>query len=291
MTTFDRIENAVKELMGDKCRVYFEKMEKNNGKQCRAITIHEPKMVIAWSIDIDELLEDIAWGESSIEEVTLWIVNAYKIWDDLEKFKDISSLSKEAILEKVKYYFINKERNPDLLEDAPYKEVLDLTAVYKGILRKGESEGISIVINRTVCERYSISEEELDAVAKKNTMDEGICGEPVLSFLGRRLGIPEGIDIPGMIPMWVITNPSDFYGATVMLYKDFFKDFADELESDLYILPASVHEVIAVPADKTELEQLRKTVYEVNEEEIPAEEVLSDSVYRYSRNRGELFIV
>jgi len=84
--------------------------------------------------------------------------------------------------------------------------------------------------------------------------------------------------------MFVLTNISRINGAACMLYEDVLSNFANSIDSDLYILPSSIHEVIIVPQvnnlDKTELCQMVK---EVNAEGVADDEILSDHVYVYNR--------
>ena len=49
-----------------------------------------------------------------------------------------------------------------------------------------------------------------------------------------------------------------------MLYENELHELAENLESDLYILPSSVHEVLAVSTELTDPEELAQMVAEVN---------------------------
>lgn len=49
---------------------------------------------------------------------------------------------------------------------------------------------------------------------------------------------------------YVISNNKGINGAVSMLYEDGLHDLAEKLGSDLYIMPSSIHEVIAVSTDK-----------------------------------------
>ena len=69
-----------------------------------------------------------------------------------------------------------------------------------------------------------------------------------------------------------------------MLYDDVVKDFAEDLESDLIILPSSVHEILILKYDTdVNLDGFKNMVRCVNSEDVEAEDVLSDNVYIYSR--------
>ena len=48
------------------------------------------------------------------------------------------------------------------------------------------------------------------------------------------------------------------------MYKDKLDELARKLGADLYILPSSLHEVIAVPVYEGTLEHLERMVFEVN---------------------------
>lgn len=59
----------------------------------------------------------------------------------------------------------------------------------------------------------------------------------------------------------------------------------------MYILPSSIHEVIAVPAEGLEPDEMRNTVSFVNFNGVEADEILSDSIYKYCIGSGRLEIV
>ena len=73
------------------------------------------------------------------------------------------------------------------------------------------------------------------------------------------------------------------YGATILLYPDYFACIADEIGSDLYIIPSSTDEVIAVPAFDFDPTILKSMCLTVNETEVDAEKQLGDTIYKYSR--------
>ena len=84
------------------------------------------------------------------------------------------------------------------------------------------------------------------------------------------------------VMMYVITNEQGINGATVMLYQEEFQQLAAKLGGKLYILPSSIHELILIPfeedVDEVKLAQL---VQEVNQNQVPLEEVLSNHIYLY----------
>ena len=61
------------------------------------------------------------------------------------------------------------------------------------------------------------------------------------------------------------------------------------MDSDFYILPSSVHEVILVPTtSKKDLQKMSDMVESVNTSTLLPEEILSDHAYYYSREQDEI---
>ena len=95
-------------------------------------------------------------------------------------------------------------------------------------------------------------------------------------------------EIPPEQTMWVISNEKGINGAASMLYENELHELAENLESDLYILPSSVHEVLAVSTELTDPEELAQMVAEVNMQKVALEERLSNQVYHYDKDLRKL---
>ena len=62
---------------------------------------------------------------------------------------------------------------------------------------------------------------------------------------------------------------------------------AKQLESNLFILPSSIHEAILIPdSGKMSVEQFSEMVREINLDQVPEEERLADDIYYYNRALG-----
>lgn len=85
------------------------------------------------------------------------------------------------------------------------------------------------------------------------------------------------------VPMWVVSNAKRVNGAVNIANTDALAKLADDLDSDLYILPSSRHEVLALPTSEGAPDMLRQMVGEVNCTECTAEDVLCENVYLFTR--------
>ena len=73
-----------------------------------------------------------------------------------------------------------------------------------------------------------------------------------------------------------------------MFYPGVLEKAALDLGGSFYVLPSSVHEVLAIPADPVlDVSDLRELVVEANLMHVPKEEQLSDNVYYYDVSSGE----
>ena len=91
--------------------------------------------------------------------------------------------------------------------------------------------------------------------------------------------------------MTIVSNHQKVNGAAAILYPHILENLAGREESNLYVLPSSVHEVIILPETLVpDAEFLRGLVSEVNRTQLQAPEILSDNLYYYDRNEGKVRI-
>ena len=248
---------------------------------------------------------------------TIYINDMYKRYqncEDLEQtimgacdvmvkaFEEIPPVSVDSILkdasERVVFQIINTQQNKSFLEKVPHREFQDLSIVYKVIISADKDAVQSSKITNEFAKRLGMSEEQLFKCAAENTRR---LFPPVVRSMNdimkemfARDGMPQEIaemmiaEIPPEQTMWVISNENGINGAASMLYENELHELAESLESDLYILPSSVHEVIAVSSDMGSPEMLAQMVVEVNMQEVSLDERLSNQVYHYDKDLRKL---
>lgn len=85
------------------------------------------------------------------------------------------------------------------------------------------------------------------------------------------------------IRIYILTNISNMNGAACILYDGVLREFSEKVNSDLIIIPSSIHEVFLLPAlFNLNIDKLKATVEEVNSQ-ISEEEILSEAIYYYNR--------
>lgn len=203
------------------------------------------------------------------------------------------------IRENIVFKVING-KNTDILLKVPYVKYLDMAIVFYYILPGDEkkSDKRAVLILNECLSKWDVTVEDLMNVASQNTPRIlGLKIGGIYSTIAEYMGESDIKDIEEMednyIPLYVATNESSYNGAAVILYKDMLRAFAAKLKSDLYVIPSSVHEVILVKVItgcEIDTDNLKEMISYVNETSVPEGDVLSDSLYYYSRATNTLCI-
>lgn len=146
-----------------------------------------------------------------------------------------------------------------------------------------ESLVASVAVTRNLAQQwsevYNLNVGEIFDIAKANSQGNYII-QDLWEIFGdgkSNLNIPQG-------EMLILSNVDKNHGATVLTDTETLNKASEILGGDFYIIPSSVHEVMAVKIrDEVNAELLRTRVQEVNDSELEERELLSYSVFFYER--------
>lgn len=297
-------EEVVKRTQGQ-YKVKLNDVRKNNGVILSGITMTQENSNISPTIYLNRYYEAYERGEAAFENIVEDVLDAYER-NKVGKSIDMKYfLNYENIKDRIIFKLVHAERNKELLEDVPYVRYLDLAVVFQCLVKEEQFGNATIMIHNAHMKLWEKTAQELYERALMNTprlqrydmksMQDIVCemmffeSEGLIEREEREEYLEELSD---SVPMYVLSNRSRVQGASCILYPDILKDFAAAVGGDFYILPSSIHEVILLPVQGDEdSEAFKRMVKEVNETQVEKEEVLSDSVYYYSREREELGIL
>jgi hypothetical protein len=161
-----------------------------------------------------------------------------------------------------------------------------------------ESGIASAVVRNNLAEKLGLSEEQLFNLAVENTrrlLPPTVRSmNDVIKEMFLKDGMPPEMaemmigEMPNEEMLWVISNERGLNGAISMLYEDKLHTLAEELGADLYIMPSSIHETIAVSAEFGDPYQLAEMVTEINMDQVSLDERLSNQVYHYDKDLRKL---
>ena len=159
------------------------------------------------------------------------------------------------------------------LSSMPHRKYADLTLCYFS-MRQGKSGNLielKTIDNREAMRRGFVNEESLYKTAAANTEEK----------------------FPLLISDWgddisVVTNQRNVFGATSIFYPGCLEEVSDRVGGDMFIIPSSIHEVLCLPYDSADPKDLRKMLYQANNEVVPEQDVLSYNIYQYSAKSRQL---
>ena len=283
------VKSAMEAVYGSECKVDVHKVVKNNGLHLTGITIRNRESNMAPTIYLDGYFADYKDGRT-MENICKEIVQVYeknKVQKDFSLEKQITDF--ENVKDKICFKLVNREKNAELLADAPYVEYQDLAVIFYVLVSKDKSGTASITVRNSLMDMWGVDADMLYHLAKKNTQRlfrgkvlpimkvmEEIIGDSADAFFDM------DVHNDSVFPMYVATNVLKMNGACILLYDGVLEKFAKKIGGDFYILPSSVHEVLFVPANKDmDARYLIQMVREVNATQVLSDEVLSDNVYMY----------
>lgn len=208
---------------------------------------------------------------------------------------DMSQMKDQVVM-----MLINTEQNREMLADLPHREFQDLSVIYRYVISQNEQGMTSFKVTNELMEQAGMTPEELFQYAAENTKKMFPPRikrmEDVMFGMMDEEGIPDEVadlfqtDRNPKESMWVISNSRGINGAVSMLYDENLNKLADRIGTDLYIMPSSVHEVIAVSVEmgNGNPEELAEMVQEANMSVVELEDRLSNNVYHYDKDLREL---
>ena len=216
-------------------------------------------------------------------------------------FKDmpeVGDVNLESAKDNIVFQVINTLQNEDMLRDMPHREFQDLSIIYRWVVKVDENGIQSSAIRNNLAEQLGMNEEQLFKCAVENTRRIFPPTVKSMNDVIREMFISDGMpaevadmmigEMPEDKMMWVISNDRGINGAGSMLYEDNLHKLAMKLETDLYILPSSVHECIAVSTNVGDPYELAEMVSEINMGQVALEDRLSNQVYHYDKDARRL---
>lgn len=320
------VEKLVRSRIGDAVAV-IRTVTKNNNIRMRAISIIRKEETATPTIYIKSYYEEYKRGRK-IKDICEEIVQVYESGVRKFKFNFNANdlLNFEKVKDSIFYKLINYDMNARMLEDMPHFRYLDMAIVFYIMVACDEDGQASAIVHNVHLDNWDMTAKQLRDHAFKNTWKtypavikkmEDIVAEMILGkiiedeeedededFLKEDFEYGdfnlqdiayiireevEKLKVDRNMQMFVLTNNVRNNGAACLTYPGVLKEFAEEHECDVYIIPSSVHEVILIPGAHWDKSILDKMVVEVNDNELDPVEILSYHTYLFSREDGEIY--
>lgn len=277
-----KVCERVEKILGKKFQCDKIEMKKNNGEIRIGYRVTEEGKNVAPTVYVpDDITEE---GEMARFIVKMFVEAGNDIGINIDGYlKDIK--------DNVYMYLVGHEKNVKRLEeeDIYYEPFLDMDICYAVKVDSPRLKTGSITLTNSLIRSKNYNMNEIrECAIKRLERDYDI--RHIVDIVGALYppAIREKMKREG-VPTYVLSTVNGYRGASVIFADNMIKKIKQLVGDEFYILPSSIHEMLAMPVDENvSLETLKEMVGSVNANELRPEDVLTDSVYIYRRGRIEV---
>ena len=185
----------------------------------------------------------------------------------------------ESINDRIVLYLINYRKNRRILRNRPHCIFEDLAVVFQ--IADQNDPLRDRIVNYQDLDRWGIGIHDLYEHALENT--------PRL-FPAYVETAKEEIGENDKEPVFIVSNHQGIYGAGVMLYPGFLKEFSQKYSWNLFLMPVSIHEVfVLLDRGQYVMDELHETAKRTASKCISQKDYLSDNLYYYDSMENQIF--
>lgn len=282
-----------------KCQVVEKR--KNNGVSLVGLSFTRPGRDIAPVIYVEPFYNAVGHG-APIKKVIGDIAEAAEGCLGMREIQGLKENMADygRIKEHLAVRMVNTKANRRELAGMPHRSVEDLSLVpvlYFPMDNAGEAGTVKVtnemaglwgVGTETIFRQAWENMEEKDFPVLQS-MDETIRSVRGGKDSGENLLGGDGAAIPDPEMLYTLSNKAGHYGSAVLACPGVMEKIDGMFPDGFFIIPSSVHEVLIAPErNGLEPHTLGEMVREINRDCVDGQEVLSDRVYRYDREKGKI---
>ena len=235
----------------------------------------------------------------------------------LDNFKRFDASNWDELKKRISYKLVNKKvfHAQEDIDDLVYEDCMDLSKVYIVTeLSQDRKHILSYMLHKQDLERFDKDANELclqvysnylrDKHKRIKTLKEDVLSHEVLfplmqnfdkaSLNGSNMLIQDSNGYRDNILF--ITNKYNVFGTSYMLDETTLNEIYDRMQCDFYIIPMSIHQFMCVSKDYVTQnkdayeaeDDLLDMLYELNENNKDAEDILSYKIYLYLHDDGNI---
>ena len=166
---FAEVVKAGLEEAHPECCVMVHKVTKNNNLVLTGISIRSKEVNLAPTIYMDGYYNDYKNGRPMVE-ILAEVERAYNTYKAKQDF-DVSSITDfNLVQDKICYKLVNRDKNKELLADAPYLPFQDLAVIFYVVVSEDRVGTGTVTVHNNLMEMWGNPDiKELYRIAKNNT--------------------------------------------------------------------------------------------------------------------------
>ena len=275
---------------------------KNNGVQLIGVQVNLPGKDLSPIIYVEQFFDEIRQGEPVDEVMNRFARCVEKSGRAPFMDSGIDLMNYDSLKEHLAIKLVNTQTNRKMLQEMPHENIEDLSVICYVDFPVDSREGkATMEVRNQYLSIWNIDEKALFQQARANTQpintpvlqtmfgtwkslfDEDACVKNLLDENTTEFGLSSHETA------YILTNMEMKYGAAMITQPEVLNKLEQLFPEGFYVLPSSVHEVLIVPDHgEMELKMLGEMVREVNKNEVERQEVLSDRVYSYDKEKHQI---
>ena len=236
----DAVKERVDARLGSDTTVELHKVDKMN-ETYEAITVKPEDSNIGVNINVTKAFQELQRGkdfDTIADQVAEVAANAIEGRPDF----DLAAIADyNQMKEKLSMQVVSAERNAELLDSVPHKNMEDMAIVYRFVLDTSEQGRSSILVTNKMLDNYGITAEQLHADAMaiapevRPAVIQGL-SEVMAEMMGAEHAEMLGLTPTPDEPIFVATVEDKTQGAGVLAYQDFMDQVAEKLGGEALAL-------------------------------------------------------
>ena len=298
----DAVKEGIKEHLPEKfqnAEVRVEPFQKLNTAYL-GLQVRRDDQTVVPNINLSAMFDEYQREEYTMAAMLTVIAQQVQLSPEMQTgwLKDYDQV-KEHLFIRVS----DAKENEAFLALSPHKEVDGLAISYHIAFEGQHGMEASTAVTYGMMKMYGVTEEQLHADALESSQRlYPVKFRSMNKIMEELMGGVDADMMPAMGPqdspqLMVLTNMQGIHGAGALFYPGQLETIAQQVGSDFFVLPSSVHETLIMADDGTaEPDSLQFMVREINRSTVAPEDRLSDFVYHYDAQdhvleRAETFAV
>ena len=276
-------------------------MNKNNGVQMVGVQVRLQEENVCPVVYVEPFFNEIRLGEP-VEKVMNEIAKCMEEAGNAPFVHNgINPMDYDSVKEHLAVMLVNTQANKRMLQEMPHENIEDLSAIcYVDFPVESNDGKATMKVKNEHLKMWNVDAKEMFHQARANTQP---VNTPILQSMDEMMLsifneeghatnlLDENVDFGfrSHDMLYALTNVEKQYGASMITQPEVLNKLEQLFPEGFYVLPSSVHEVLIVP-DNGEMEpkMLGEMVREVNKNEVERQEVLSDRVYSYDKEKHQI---
>lgn len=293
---FELVKDSIKNYLPGKyagAEVVVREITKTNDTVLHGLSVIKDKSGAVPVVYLDSYYQNYKGGKDMEDIITdlAEVIVRSEIQFDTRPITDWN-VAKNLVVPRL----VNAEYNKSLLKKAPHTMMADLAIVYYIAMPGDEGTNYTTIVTNELMKAWGVNADELHNIALNNLSVNKIGTIDTMANVLTKMGCvydlsEDEIEALAAEDLLILSNKQHCYGTAAILDKDLMAKVEKIFDSDFYVIPSSVHELLLmrVPATlENDTAYVKDMVRNVNDTSVDSTEILSYNVYKYRNGTLEI---